>query len=258
MGSGPGFLLLADSLYREARYFDASIAYERVLFDHPERQEQYAAVTGKLQCLKKQALYDQAVTFLEAWQAYPFPDSSLAAIHYQQVLCTYLGGHFENVLSLVDRWSYTHAGAKPAPLLVVLKILSLNELQQWKEAAEAYRAFMKERKPDLYTQLPHLKSVSKAQALSTFIPGAGLFYAGKPGEAIFSILVQAAGVYFVVLGLEQHYYVSAWLIGAALFGAFHMGSVRRSEVLVQRYNRKKVLQFNEKVREQLMEVLQKE
>ena len=280
----PGLLRIADSLYREGRYFEASIAYERVLFENGDRREgamdplqvQFLAVTGKLQCLKKQAQYDQAVTFLDAWQSYPFADSSLVEIHSQQILCTYLGGHFENVLSLVARWPYLHAGAKPAPLLVVLKILSLNELQRWKEAEDAYRSFVAEwgaptprppeggvsgggrtLPPDLYAQLPHLKSVGKAQWLSTFIPGAGLFYAGSPGEALFSILVQAAGVYFAVLSFEQHYYISAWLVGAALFGAFHMGSVRRSEVLVQRYNRKRVLQFNEKVRQQLLGMLEK-
>jgi hypothetical protein len=45
------------------------------------------------------------------------------------------------------------------------------------------------------------------------------------------------------------------LVGAALFGAFHMGGVRRSEVLVQRYNRKKMVDFNEKVRAQLLATL---
>jgi hypothetical protein len=34
-----------------------------------------------------------------------------------------------------------------------------------------------------------------------------------------------------------------------------MGGVRRSEVLIQRYNRKKMLAFNEKVRTQLLSLL---
>ena len=259
----------ADSLYREGRYFEASIAWERVLFGNSDPQQQMAAIMGKTQCLKQEGQYDPAVSFLETWQASRFPDSDLAKIQYQLIFCTYLGGHFENVLSLVDRWPYEHAGQSPDPLLVVLKILSLNELQRWKEAGDSYHALMAEqlgkphrpgspnmeRPPDLYAQLPHLKSVSKAVALATFIPGAGQFYAGKPGEAIFSILVQAAGIYFAVLSFEQHYYVSAWLVGAALFGAFHMGGVRRSEVLVQRYNRKKIIAFNARVREQLVALI---
>jgi TM2 domain-containing membrane protein YozV len=256
----------ADSLYREGRYFEASIAWERVLFGNNDPRQQMAAILGKTQCLKQQGLYDPAVSFLEAWQAARFPDSDLVKIQYQLILCTYLGAHFENVLSLVDRWPYEHAGRSPDPLLVILKILSLNELQRWKEAGDSYHALIagefcrpqlpgsgyREPPPDLYAELPHLKSVSKAVALATFIPGAGQFYAGKPGEAIFSILVQAAGIYFAVISFEQHYYVSAWLVGAALFGAFHMGGVRRSEVLVQRYNRKKILAFNARVREQLV------
>jgi TM2 domain-containing membrane protein YozV len=250
----------ADSLYQAGRLFDASIAYERILFEAGNPSEQLIAIFGKTRCLKQQGLYDQAMTFLENWQAYPFPDSSLSEIHYQQILCTYLGGHFENVLSLVDRWPYTHGGRQPALMLVVLKILSLNELGRWQEASDLYHAFIMERKPvplppDLYQHIPHLKSVEKAQWLSQLIPGAGQFYAGRPGEAIFSILVQTAGIWFAVVSFEQHYYVSAWLIGAALFGAFHMGGVRRAEVLVRQSNRKKMLTFNEAVREQLLSLM---
>src|SRR5882757_2039248 len=250
----------ADSLYRAGHYFDASIAYERILFESTDVQQQLTAIFGKTRCLKQQGLYDQAMTFLENWQSYPFPDSSLSEIHYQQVLCTYLGGHFENVLSLVDRWPYVHAGRQPAPMLIVLKILSLNELQRWKEAAEIYHAFIAERglpapPPDIYQHIPRLKSAEKAQWLSQFIPGAGQFYAGRPGEALFSILVQTAGIWFAVVSFQQHYYISAWLVGAALFGAFHMGGVRRSEILVRQYNRKKMLAFNEAVRAQLVAML---
>jgi TM2 domain-containing membrane protein YozV len=249
----------ADSLYRQGRYFDASIACERILFGGGDAGELFHAVIRKTQCLKKQLLYDQTVTFLNAWQSYPFPDSAKALIHYEQVLCTFLGGRFENVVSLVDRWPYLHAGQPPAPLLKILKILSLNELQRWNEAGEAYRKFIVSGQlpappPDLYAQLPRLKSVTKAQWLSTFIPGAGQFYAGRPGEAMLSIAIQAAGIWFAVVSLQQHYYVSAWLIGAALFGSFHMGGVRRSEVLVRQYNRKKILAFNEKVKEQLLQL----
>jgi TM2 domain-containing membrane protein YozV len=146
-------------------------------------------------------------------------------------------------------------------MLVVLKILALNELGRWKEAGDAYHTFVAQREPakvlpDLYLHIPRLKSVEKAQWLSQFIPGAGQFYAGRPGEAIFSILIQTAGIWFAVVSFEQHYYVSAWLIGAALFGAFHMGGVRRAEVLVRQSNRKKMLAFNEAVREQLVSLLQ--
>lgn len=257
--AGPVFAH-ADSLYRAGSYFEASIAYERVLFENTDRGQQLEAVLGKTRCLKMLGSYDQARTFLESWQGLPFPDSGLTEIHYQQVLCTYLGGHFEEVLSLVDRWPYTHAGKSPAPFLIVLKILSLNELQRWKEAAETYRSFIAQMHlaappPDLYAHIPHLKDVNKAQWLSQFIPGAGQFYVGKPLDGVISLVVQAAGVYFAVLSFEQHYYISAWLIGAALFGAFHLGGVRRAEVLALEYNRKKMLLFNEQVREQLLALM---
>src|ERR1700730_1427387 len=117
----------ADQLYRQGHYPEASIAYERILFDDGDTASRFQAVIGKTQCLKKQRLFDQAVSFLEAYLVYPFPDTALARIHSQLVLCAYLGGHFENTISLVDRWSYTHAGKPPSTELALLKILSLNE-----------------------------------------------------------------------------------------------------------------------------------
>jgi hypothetical protein len=255
----------AGRLYRKQDYFGASILYERILFENSFARNStgseggvdtaalYRSVVGKIQCLKRQALYEQALNFINAWLPFPFADTGRIVMQGQQILCSYLGGHFENVISLVDRWPYLHPGKAPEPLLIVLKILSLNELQHWIEADSAYRHFMAGSPiANPYLELPHLKSVKKAQWLSTFVPGGGQFYAGKPWEAMISVLVQGLGIYIGIVSLEQQYYVTAWLLGAALFGSFHQGGVRRAEQLVQQYNRVKMLQFNERVREQLI------
>ncbi len=250
----------AEALYQAGRYFEATIAWDRILFDSQDSTELLTAVLGKTQCLKQQKNYDQAYAFLETWLAYPFPDSGQVRIHSQQILCAYLGGHFENVLSQVDRWSYLHHGVPPDARVLVLKILALNELRRWSEAAADYHQLIAgfhsdTALTDYYAHLPKQKSEAKAEKLSTFIPGAGQFYAGSPFDGLFSICIQAAGIYFGVLSFEQHYYLSAWLIGAALFGAFHMGGVHRAVVLVQHYNRRQMLAFNEKVRVQLLTLI---
>jgi TM2 domain-containing membrane protein YozV len=258
--------------YRQGDYFEASILYERILFQNSlsatgsgsaggsslvDTSVVYRSVIGKIQCLKRQGFYEQAEGFINTWLPFPFADTCQIRLQTQQVLCSYLGGHFENVISLADRWPYLHPGKTPEPILPVLKILSLNELQRWTEADSSYRLFMAGSPvANPYQELPRLKSVKKAQWLSTFIPGGGQFYAGKPGEALVSLLIQGLGIYIGIVSIERHYYVTAWLVGAALFGSFHQGSVRRSEQLVQQYNRRKALQFNERVREQLIGSIQ--
>src|SRR5580693_96978 len=70
----------AEELYRIGQYFQAGIAWERVLFGCKDRRQLLAAVLGKTECLKQEGQFDPAVSFLEGWQAFPFPDSGLVRI----------------------------------------------------------------------------------------------------------------------------------------------------------------------------------
>src|SRR5437868_3070091 len=51
----------ADSLFGQARYFEASVDYERVLFGNYDLNTEYKAITGKLNCLKKQQRFAESV-----------------------------------------------------------------------------------------------------------------------------------------------------------------------------------------------------
>jgi hypothetical protein len=90
------------------------------------------------------------------------------------------------------------------------------------------------------------------------LPGAGELYAGKPFEALASIVLQGAAVYYGIISWQEKYYFSAWFVGAGLFASFHNGGVRRSEKLVQIYNRKQTERFNNKIRSQLTQLMSDE
>ncbi len=253
-------LSTADSLVASGQFLAARVAYERVLFTSAEPIIRFSAAVGKARCLKQQGLYASAVTFLNSQIQTDYADSLLYPLRQEQILCAYLAGQFENTLSLLERLPYLHPGMSATPLLIAVRVLSLNELKRWSEAAVAYRELAAHIQADSvnlnpYQQLPRLKSEKKAQWLSTFIPGAGQLYAGKPGEAALSILVQSAGLYFGVLSYLQGYYLSAWGIGAGLFGSFHAGGVRRAEVLVQELNHKRAAMFNARARQKILEMI---
>lgn len=255
-------LLQADSLFRRGAYFEASIGYERVLFEGSNAANNLYAIHQKIQCLKQQGLFAQATTFIRANMQENLPDSTGYGLYYEQSLCTYLAGNYENALSVIEQTKLLHPRYAEEPRLMLLQVLSLNELQQWEKASSVYNTLVKRyRQIDTtlnpYKNLPHLKSKDRAQWLSTFIPGGGQFYAGKPLEALVTIAMQGAGIWFGVISFQQHYYLSTWLAGAGLFGSFHMGGVRRSEVLVEQYNRKKIVQFNERVKEELLKMVSK-
>ena len=249
-----------DSLYQSGSYLAARVACERVLFTSDVPENQFRAAVGKTRCLKQQGLYDQALLFLNRHLQTPYADSLLYQLRHEQVMCAYLAGQFENVLSLVDRLPYLHPDRPVTPLLAAVRVLSFNELRRWPEARQAYGELVMRVQADtsvlaLYRQVPVLKQEKKAQWLSTFIPGAGQLYAGKPIEAAVSLLVQAAGLYIGVTSFLNQYYLTAWGVGAGLFGSFHSGGVRRAEVLVQQYNGRKTAAFNAKARQQILQLI---
>ncbi|KAB7733282.1 hypothetical protein F5984_01350 [Rudanella paleaurantiibacter] len=252
----------ADSLAGAGRFFEAGIAYDRVGFEEADSAARLSAVFGKVHCLKQQGRFAPAVQYLNGEVTNIYPDSVLLVLRHEQITCAYLAGQFENALSLLERLPYLHPDRPTeTPLTRVVRILSLNELQRWPEAGAAYQQLLAQAGADTtktpYRQLPRLKSEQKAERLSTFIPGGGQFYAGKPGEAILSILVQSAGLYFGVTNFLAGYYLSAWGVGAALFGSFHAGGIRRSQNLVKEYNSRQVRQFNETVKKEVLKQVDK-
>lgn len=247
----------ADSLFSVQRYFEASVAYERILFSCSNINDRYYAINRKTQCLKQQRLFDEAVNFLKPYLTETLPDSARYQLFTEQIVCDYLAGNYENAVSAIEQGDIQFSSRKPEAKLLLIKVLSLNKLQQWNKAEKVYTAFFSAAKDSAvyenpYLKLPRLKSVNKAQWLSTFIPGAGQIYAGKPLEALVSIIIQGAGLYYGITSFLDHYYLSAWLAGAGLFGSFHMGGVRRSEVLVNQYNQKQADAFNRHVEELLL------
>jgi TM2 domain-containing membrane protein YozV/cytochrome c-type biogenesis protein CcmH/NrfF len=253
----------ADTLFRQGKYFESSVSYERVLFGNYDLNTEYRAITGKLSCLKKQQQFAKAVTFIAQNMHNDLPDTIKTGLLYEQTLCSYLTAYFENTISLVDQISNNYPAYDNLAFLHMLKILSLNELQRWNEAKAEYQEWLKnftniDTIVNPYISLPKLKNENTAQWLSTFIPGAGQIYAGKPFEGLVTILLQGGAIYFGIITWQQKYYISAWLGGVGLFGSFHNGGVRRSEVLVKQYNRKKVIEFNGKVKEELIAIINRQ
>jgi len=256
--------MFADSLYKTGKYFEASVWYERMLYNNSNIQSNYTAIVGKLKCLKKQQQYQQAADFIKRTNDNEFPDSIRSQLLYQQVLCLYLAANFESCISQIKQINYLYPQFNNM-MLQLLQILSLNELKRWSEASRQYENFIRNYFPadsaiiqNPYNHLPKLKSENTAQWLSTFLPGAGELYAGKPFEALASIVFQGAAVYYGIISWQEKYYFSAWFVGAGLFASFHNGGVRRSEKLVQIYNKKQVMRFNEKVKNQLTDLMSKE
>lgn len=252
----------ADSLFKTGNYFAASVEYERVLFNGSDDwRTVYNCITGKLNCLKKQEKFKDAVVFVGDYLNTSLPDTIVCKLLYEQALCSYFAKNYENTISLSTQIENSYPAFNGLPVLKMLKIFSLNELNKWDDAKNEYKKLINNYRfegagtpVDLYAILPKLKSEKKAQWLSMFIPGGGQLYAGKPLESLASIVIQGAGVYYAIISWNAGYYISAWL-GVGIFGSFHNGGVRRSEALVQQYNAGKIKQFNYSIQKQLLQII---
>lgn len=251
----PAWMAVADTLYQQQQYFEAAVFCERVLFEQDNDTVIEKAVLLEIQCFKKQQEFAKAARFIQSVQQRIHSDSLQRILYYELVTNYYLAGDFENALAIIDRVGILYTDYRYKGWMNLLKILSLNELQRWNEAAITYKqqaAGAGNTLPDYYAHLPRLKSEERAGWLATFIPGAGHFYAGKTWEGLASIVIQGIGVYYGVISFRDKYYISAWLMGAGIAGSFHMGGVRRSQELVRIYNRREVGAFNEKVKQALL------
>ena len=191
-------LRLADSLQECGKLFEASVWYERSLFEEADPQLCVLAVKGKINCLKAQHKFTETLDFINRSRTLDIPDSFRQHLAYDELIASYLSGHFVNAIEdakNMDTISFSHEEIKTAKLI---SILSLNELCRWEDAENSYKEYLASYfgnsatllQRALYIEKPILKSENKAKFLSNLFPGLGQVYAGKTWECVTNRLLQ--------------------------------------------------------------------
>lgn len=258
--SSPSLFEVATQKELKKDFEGAAIVYERIIFDATDDSVIFKAVIGKVNCYKQKGDFVSAYNYLQKNSNIFFSDTLKCKIYEQWILCAYLTNKLEQCISLIEQARVYFPNLVNHNRLSFFKILSLNEQHKWIEAKVNFIEWLNKVHLDtstynLYAKIPKLKSSKKAEALSTFLPGAGQIYANKPLEGFTSILLQGAGVYYGVINFYDKYYFSSWLVGLGLAGSFHFGGVRRAEELVRVYNLKKTSNYNAEVRSKIIEVM---
>ncbi|TAN19460.1 MAG: tetratricopeptide repeat protein [Chitinophagaceae bacterium] len=253
----------ADSIHHAGNYPLAAIEYERVAFENESPHIKAEATVKAATCMKMQGRYDEAASLLDAVNLEQLTDLPLKyRILFQYALNTYLAHELNTSFSTWQSLCHYFPDSSKNEDVLFMKILCLNELQQWKEADTLYKQLMEkygpsEALPNPYLEIPKLKDPDKAEKLSAYLPftGAGLFYAGNIPEGILSIVLQAGFIAFGGYSILMKRYITGVLIGVGGYAAFYHGGVRRAKWLAERYNEKKRIQFNAAVRNQLLSVI---
>ena len=251
----------ADSLYKCGKHFEASVWYERGLFEGETSPEIcMQAVKGKINCLKLQLRFAEELDFINRSRNLDIPDSFRQHLAYDELLANYLSGRFVNTIEdakNLDRGLFSFEERKTAKLIT---ILSYNELCRWNQADSAYKEYLatylnnavSKEQLGLYLKKPTLKSEHKARVLSNLFPGLGQVYAGKSVEGITNLLLQLGTLWFSAGAWQEGYHLTSLLIGGSSFSAFRSGGKRRAVNLIKKENAKNIDKYNDYLRKQLL------
>ncbi len=257
-----GKSISADSLYVTGRYFEASIEYERAIFNAESQSDIYFFKYRKALCYKQLRDFERAISELQPIYFSNSGDSLFLRIYYEQSLCYYLNAEPTKALWKIDEYFHRSADSASLRFLLPIKLLCLNETYKWKEAQECLHTYIriqqfspeKEKETqqivtNLYAKrnLPHIKSIKKAENLSRFLPGSGQIYAGKTGEGILNFLINASLLAFSAQQAINGFYITGYLAGLGFLNKTYQGGMKRSGILASQKNMDQVVQFNSRI-----------
>jgi hypothetical protein len=249
-------------LYASGHFFEASIEYERVIFEAESQAETYYFKYKKALCYKKLKSFDRAILELQPMYFPNSVDSLYQRVCYEQSLCFYLNGEPAKALWKIDEYFHRSADTASYRVFMPVRLLCLNETFKWKEAQECFmllvqmqdftpekEAEMQQIVNNLYKKrnLPHIKSIKKAENWSRFIPGSGQIYAGNTGEGIVNFLLNASILAFTAHQAYNGFYITGYLAGLGFFNKTYHGGIKRSGILASQKNKELIVGFNSEI-----------
>ncbi|TAE38524.1 MAG: hypothetical protein EAZ70_09760 [Runella slithyformis] len=256
---------MADSLTRTKHYSAALLEYERVYFELTElpdttRSEDYlqtaqnACLLQKVYCLKQMGDFEEAHSNALRFDLRNLPDTVHTVLRTEIMVCCYLAKLYEDALVQVQQLRFF---VKDSTLHSAADLWEILALMQLKRYAEAKTSFIKYKTSKnlavdaeqvfAFIKKPRFRDAKKAKILATFLPGAGMVYAGNPKEGVISLLLQATSLGFAGVSIYNGYYLSGFFTGFGLFQAFYFGGIKRTESLVEKRNLELVKTYTQSV-----------
>jgi tetratricopeptide (TPR) repeat protein len=242
----------ADSLFLAGAFEKAAVKYEAQYFKAENIDESARALLQKARCYKQLQQFDKALLNLGRIPGYSISDSLAEELRYEILLCNYLSEDYHKAEFLVVQYKQEKISPKMQERMLLLEVLTKNQLYKYDEAKSAFVALMALKKlnvntDSVYALVPKLKNPKKAEILSAIIPGSGQVYAGYPLEGITSLLLQTATLGFGAYKIYQGYYFIGFFTGFGLFQKFYFGGMNRAVFLTEKRNKDRNQQFNKQV-----------
>ena len=260
----------ADSLYASGDYFEASIEYERLIFQGNSEIGPNQLRYKKALCYRKMKDFERAVNVLQSTYFPDAEDSLYRFVCYEQSLCYFLNKEPARALWKIDEYFHRSSDSTTFGLFLPVKILSLHETYKWDEAEQSFVEFiemqqfsqekenaLKQLAAELYSKknLPRIKSVKAAENWSRFIPGSGQIYAGNTGEGIVNLLINASVLTFAGVQVLNDFYITGYLAGLGFLNKTYHGGIKRAGVIAAQKNKQRMVEFNREVNREIISII---
>ena len=237
-----GMMRKADSLFANGKYFEASIAYERVFYHSSSTLERVQANLGKAEALKQMGDFSKARHDLRRSLVFRGNDSIRLELLYQIAFCDYMDGAADeaNITLMQLRHAF---GQLRQQRVYLLEAFVLSDQGSWDALREHLQSWLIDFEADSLTVqntmlayeellergLPRMsRTPEKARLWSTFVPGAGQLYAGEPGWGALNAFSQLAGLAGFGLLAYNGFYVAGAVVGLGAFQAFYFGGIKQA------------------------------
>nr|NQU90853.1 hypothetical protein [Bacteroidota bacterium] len=258
----------ADQLFAQRNYYEASISYERILFQNsPQTEIICKAVLGKVQCYKQISDFEGALHELQRINIYKIPDSFKSEFFYEIALCSYLTNNYESALYHLKEIDFRN-NAELENFSNLLYVMTYNQLQQWDSAklcaikyingtyvTNNHIALLTETILELYSKesLPKLKNEKLARNMSMFCPGLGQCYSGYPLDGLLNLSLCTASFLLSVYFVQNGLFLTGAIGGLGLFIKFYFGGVNRAIYLSKKKNTERKRKFIKKINKILLQ-----
>jgi hypothetical protein len=250
----------ADSLRQVGELNSAATEYERIYFFSAIPSEKINALFSRAACFKELGKYYDAYNSLVRIGKFEINDSIRCSANYQLALFLYLSGYFNDADKFCAKNYSIPVNTNDFKNSLLLHTLILNELHQYKAASLKAIEFsgilnVEQQQKDSLQQfirasyeprnLPQIKSLRKARRLSKVLPGAGLFYAGKPGKAFANIGFQLLAAGYTGANIYVGNYITSATAGLFLMRSFYTGGINQLNEEVPKINYLRTRKFND-------------
>lgn len=263
----------ADSLFKNKNYELAATSYERIYFFSNNNTDRITALINRSTCFKNLNKNHEAYNSLVRILNYDVSDSIKCYANYQLALNLFLSNYYNDAEKYCAKNRSIPVNSVDYKHSVLLHGFVLNELKLYDKAKLKFIEYSEICNADSLSRtqlknlvlssyqnekLPKLKSLKKARRLSKILPGAGLFYAGKPGKALANIGFQLFAVGYTGINIYFYNYVTSATAGLFLIRSFYTGGVNQLNDVIPEVNHKRSKKFNNNFKTAYFQLLKNE